>query len=141
MPEAVPLDFIEDDVTWVAPKLYGTAGALGSEAIELCNRLIRFECALEELWFIVTNMDDWMDNSSPPRAAYRALITYRLVVLDKRPGVRPMGIRETLRKAHAKRVMRAVGDQAKRVRGNLQMFAGLESVIEGETHAVRDRRR
>ena len=33
--ETVPLDFTEDDVTWVSSKLSGAAGAIGSEAMEL----------------------------------------------------------------------------------------------------------
>ena len=37
VPETVPLNFTEDDVTWVALKLSGAAGALGSEVIELRN--------------------------------------------------------------------------------------------------------
>ena len=37
VPKTVPLDFMEDDVTWVASKLSGAAGALGVEAIELQN--------------------------------------------------------------------------------------------------------
>ena len=41
-----------------------------------------------------------------------------LVALNKRPGVRPMGICETLRRALAKLVMRAARDQAKTVCGN-----------------------
>ena len=35
VPKTVPLDFTEDDVTWVASKLSGAAGALGAEAIEI----------------------------------------------------------------------------------------------------------
>ena len=35
VPETVTLDFTEYDVTWVASKLSGAAGALGAEAIEL----------------------------------------------------------------------------------------------------------
>ena len=35
--EMVPLNFTKDDVTWVASKLSGAAGALGAEAIELRN--------------------------------------------------------------------------------------------------------
>ena len=31
--ETVPLDFTEDDVTWVVSKLSSTAGALGEEAM------------------------------------------------------------------------------------------------------------
>ena len=42
-------------------------------------------------------------------------MAFRLVALDKRPGVRPVGIGETLRQALAKLVMRAAGEQAKRL--------------------------
>ena len=48
-----------------------------------------------------------------------------------------MVIRETLRRALAKLVMRAAGDQAKTACSNLQLCAGLEAGIEGATHAVR----
>ena len=83
VPETVPLDFTEDDVTWVASKLSGAAGALGSEAIEVRNWLLRLGCASEELRVVVTSLSDWMSNSSPPWAAYCALMACRLVALDK----------------------------------------------------------
>ena len=51
-----------------------------------------------------------------------------------------MGIGETLRRALAKLVMRAAGDQAKTACGNLQLCAGLKAGIEGATHAVGQRR-
>ena len=47
VPETVPLDFTEDDVTWVTSKLSGAAGALGAEVTELQNWLLRFWCASE----------------------------------------------------------------------------------------------
>ena len=50
-----------------------------------------------------------------------------------------MGIGETLRRALAKLVMRAAGDQAKTACGNLQLCAGLDAGIEGATHAVGQR--
>ena len=71
-----------------------------------------------------------MANSSPPLAAYCALIACPLVALDYRPGVRPVGIGETLRRALAKLVMRSARDQVKTACGNLQMCAGLEVGIE-----------
>ena len=37
VPETVPLDFTEDDVTWVASKITNAAGALGVEAIDIRN--------------------------------------------------------------------------------------------------------
>ena len=104
--------------------------------MELRNWLLRFGCALEELRVVVASGADWMANSSPSWAAYRALMACRLVALDKIPGVLPVGIEETLRQALAKIVMRATGEQAKTACSNLQLCAGLEAGIEGATHAV-----
>ena len=81
-----------------------------------------------------------MANYSPPWAAYCALIACFLVALDKRPGVCPVDIGETLSRALAKLVMRESGDQVKTACGNLQVCAGLEAGIEGATHAVGQRR-
>ena len=51
-----------------------------------------------------------------------------------------MCIGEMLRRALAKLVTRAAGDQAKTACGNLQLCAGLKYYIEGVTHAVGQRR-
>ena len=66
VPTTVPLDFMEDAVTWVASKLSGAAGALGAEAMELSNWLLCFGCASEEPRVVVASLADLMDNSSPP---------------------------------------------------------------------------
>ena len=76
----------------VASKLSGAAGALGAEAIELRNWLLRFGCTPEELRDVVARLSDCMANSFPPWAEYCALVACRLVALDKRPGVCPVGI-------------------------------------------------
>ena len=110
VPKTVSLDLTEDDVTWVASKLSGAAGALGSEAVELRNCILRFDCALEKLRFFVARLVDWMTNSSLPWAAYRALMACRLVAIDKRPVVCPVEIGEKLFWALEKLVMRAAGD-------------------------------
>ena len=62
----VPLNFIEDDITWAASNISGAAGALGAEAIELRNWLLRFVCSLEELRVVLVRLSDCMANSSPP---------------------------------------------------------------------------
>ena len=64
--ETVPLDFTEDDVTWVASKFSGTAGVLGAEAIELRNWLCCFGCLSEDLRVVVARLADWMGNPPPP---------------------------------------------------------------------------
>ena len=117
-------------------KLSGASGALGAEAMELRNWLLHFGCASEEFRVVVASLADWMANSSPPWAAYRALMAFCLVALDKRPGVCPVDIGETFRRALAKLVMRSVGDQLKTACRNIQLCAGLKVGIEGATHAV-----
>ena len=121
---------------WVASKISGAAGALGADVIELRNWLLRFGCAYEELRDIVARLIDWMANSSPPWAAYTTIMKCLLGALDKQPGVRPVGIGETLCRALDKLIMRAAGDQVKTACRNLQLCAGLKAVIEGATHAV-----
>ena len=129
VPETVPLDFTEDDVTWVASKLSGAAGTLVAEAIDIINWLLCFGCASEELRVAVARLADWMASSYPPWSAYCALMYSLLVSLYKRPGVRLVGIRETLRRALAKLVMVSAGYQAKTACENLQLCIGLEAGI------------
>ena len=61
-----PLEFTEDDVTWVASNISGVVGALGAEVIDLRNWLIHSGCAAEGLRVIVARLSDCMDNSFPP---------------------------------------------------------------------------
>ena len=68
-------------------------------------------------------------------------MAFRLVVLDERPGVRPVGIRERIRWALSKLIIWEAGDKAKTVCRNLQLCAGLEAGIEGETHTMGQRQR
>ena len=58
---------MEDDVTWVASNLSGTAGAMGAETVELRNWILRFGCVSEDPRVVVARLADWMANFSPPR--------------------------------------------------------------------------
>ena len=136
VPKTVLLDFTEDDVTWVASKISGAAGAMGAEANELRNWLLHFGCVSVELRVVVPILYDWMANPPPPWAAYCALIACGLVELDKNPGVSPVGIGGKLCWSLAKLIMRVSGDQEKTACGNLQMCAGLEAGIDRATHSI-----
>ena len=56
VPKTVPLDFTEDDVTWVASKLSGAAGALRAEEMELRNWILCFGCTSEALRVVVASL-------------------------------------------------------------------------------------
>ena len=129
LPKTLPLNFMEDDVSWVVSKLSGAAGALGAEEIELKNWLLCFGCASKELRVAVAILAAWMANSPTPWGAYRALMACHLLELNKRPGVCSVGIGETLCRALAKLVMRADGEQANKACGNLKLCSGLKAGI------------
>ena len=97
--------------------------------MQLRNWLLCFGCVSEEFRVVVASLADCMANSCPPWASYHALMACSLVVLDKRPGVRPVGIGVTLRRALTKLVMREAGDQAKTPCGSIQLCADLEAGI------------
>ena len=65
------------------------------------------------------------------------LMMCRIVALDKRPGVKPMGIGETLCRALSKLVLQSEGDQVNAACSNIQFFMGLEAGREGSTHTIR----
>ena len=71
------------------------------------------------------------------RAAYRALISGRLIALDKSPGIRPVWIGETWRRLLAKCLLRVSGQEAKTACGTDQLAGGVEAGIEGDIHAAR----
>ena len=77
-----------------------------------------------------------MANSYPPWATYSVLMACCLVAMDKRPGVCPVGIRDTLYCVISKLVMRVARYRAKTTYGRLQLCAGLEVGIEEVTHAM-----
>ena len=81
---------------------------------------------------------NWLANTSPPWAAYRAAMANRLVALDKQPGTRPVGIGEVNRRLRAKCLLKAIGLQATAACGNFNLCASLQAGIEGAVHAVRD---
>ena len=53
-------------MTWVASKLSGAAGALGAEAIELRNWLLRFGCGSKEFRVIIDRLADCITTPPPP---------------------------------------------------------------------------
>ena len=80
-----------DVVESVASKLSGSAGPGGTDREELKNCLLRYGTHSHMLREELASLTNWLANDHSPWAAYRALMTCRLVALDKQPGVRPVG--------------------------------------------------
>ena len=61
----------------------------------------------------------------------------RLIALDKCPGVRHIGVGETLRRLISKATLRVTRDIIQRAVGNLQLCGGQEAAFEAGIHAMR----
>ena len=76
----------------VAGRLLGGAGPIGTDSVSLQHWLLRFGATSAELRLIVGDFFEWLGNGRPPWAAYRALMSVRLIAMDKQPGIRPVGV-------------------------------------------------
>ena len=85
--------YITDDVLLaVAGRLSGGAGPGGADLVSLQHWLLQFRATSGELRLIVAEVGEWLSNGRPPWAAYHAMMSGRLIALDKSPGIRPIGI-------------------------------------------------
>ena len=66
-----------------------------------------------------------------------ALLSCRLIALDKNPGVRPIGICEVVRRIIAKAVLSVVRADIIDAAGSLQLSAGQIAGVEAAVHAIR----
>ena len=94
-PEMVPVNITDDVVAAVAGRLLGGAGPGGTDSVSLQHWLLRFGAARSELRQIVAEFGEWLSNGRPPWAAYCAMMSGRLIVLEKSSGIRPVGIGDT----------------------------------------------
>ena len=115
-PELTPVDITNDTVMAVAGRLSGGAGPRGTDSVLLQHWLLRFGATSAELRLIVGDFIEWMSNGRPPWAAYRALMSGRLIALDKQPGIRPVRVGDTWRRLMAKCLLKVVGPEAKAAR-------------------------
>ena len=104
--------------------------------MSLQHWLLQFGAASAELRLIVREFIEWMRNGRPPWAAYLALMSGRLIALDKQPGIRLVGVGETWRRLIVKCLLKVAGPEAKAVCGTTHLAGGLEAGIEGVIHAM-----
>jgi hypothetical protein len=136
-PNFVRVNITADAVEKVARRLSGSAGLGGTASHALKHWLLRFGVASLDLREALADFTEWLSNGFPPWARYRALMSGRLYALDKCPGVRPVGVGETWRRATAKILLLVAGAEAKEACCGIdQLCAGLEAGIEGGIHAT-----
>ena len=72
----------------------------------------------------------------PPWATYFTMMSGRLIVLDKNPGIRPVGIGETWQRLLAKCLLPVTGQEAKVACGTEQLAGRVEAGIKVVIHAA-----
>jgi len=133
-PAIIPADIVE----LVAATLFGSAGLGGTNAVNLHNWLLHYSNESLALHKKMTKWTMWLANDTPPWPAYHALMAARLVVLDKQPGVRPVGIGKIYHHLMAKCLLAIMGNQVTTACDNLNLCASLQAGIEGAVHAMGD---
>ena len=135
-PETVPLQCDAMGVEAIASKLSGAAGLDSVDAAMAKAMLTAYGRSSAELREELVEWAEWLANTSPPWAAYRAMMSRRLAGLDKQPGVRPVGIGCIWLRYIAKLLLMETAGMGRKTCGALQLCAGLEAGIEGGLHSV-----
>ena len=120
-PELTPVYITNDMVKAFTGRLSEGAGLSGTDSVSLQHCLLRFGVASRELRLIVGDFVEWMVNGRPPWAAYRALMSGRLIAMDKQPGIRPVRVGETWSRLMEKILLRVVGPEAKAACGTTEL--------------------
>ena len=137
VPHTVPLLFNEQDVSAAAAKLRGSAGVDSVDGAMMSQWLTRYGNWSTELREEISMWAEWLAREQHVCwAAIRGLMTRRLVILDKTPGVRPVGIDNMWLRCISKVVVAESGYEAKMACGSTQLCAGLDAGIEGALHAA-----
>ena len=126
-----------DLIKWAALRTHGAAGpsgvdayawrrlcsSFGSASVTLCNSLAAVARRL-----CIQDVDS---------AELMAFVACRLIPLDKKPGVRPIGVGDVPRRIIAKAILHVIGDDIQLAAGALQTCAGHDAGSEAAIHAMK----
>ena len=118
--------------------IQGGAGPGGCDASHWHDVLLRYGSHSSRLRDAVASLTRTMANNFIPWCSIRALLANRLIALNKNPGVRPIGIGETLRRIVGKAICWATRSDVEVSSGVDQLCAGVKMGIEAAFHAVHD---
>ena len=139
VPEFHPVVFEGIDASLIrsmALKAKGSAGPSGLDASgwrRLCTSFGRLSDDLCDAVAAVTRRlcTEYVDPD-----AIESLTACRLIALNKNPGVRPIGVAETLRRIMGKAILATISDDIQKAAGSVQLCAGQIAGIEAAIHAM-----
>jgi len=122
-----------------AKSVSGAAGPSGADA-DLWIRLLcskQFKSKPAELCKALAAVARKLNTSEVNPQYLRALVAGRLIPLDKKPGVRPIGIGDVVRRIISRATTMVLKPELVESTAPLQTCAGLKGGIEASIHAIR----
>ena len=114
----------------------GAAGPSGLDAYEWRRLCTSFKHASHDLCHALGLPARRIASFYVDPASIHPLLVCRLIVLDKCPGVRPIGVGEVTQRIIAKSILTVVRDDVQEAAGSVQLCAGQISGVEAAIHAV-----
>ena len=135
-PDPVIFDVLDGPVIKAAAlRTSGAAGPSGIDAHGWRRLCSSFCSASDELCSSIALLARRLSTTFVDPVIISPLMACQLIALDKRPGVRPIGIGETVRCIIAKAVLSVISDDIQCTAGSLQLCAGQPSGGEAAVHA------
>ena len=117
-------------------KMDGAAGPSGLDAAAWKRLCSSFSSASEDLCESVAAMTRRICREFVDPTLISTLVASRLIALNKNPGVRPIGIGETVRRMMGKSVVMFLSEDIQNASGPLQVCAGHLAGCEAAVHAM-----
>ena len=120
-----------------ALRMDGAAGPSGLDAAAWKRLCSSFKSASDELCDSLACLARRICTTYVDPKSLSAFIACRLIALDKCPGIRPIGIGETVRRIIGKSIAVTIREDIQAAAGSLQVCAGHLSGCEAAVHAMR----
>ena len=115
----------------------GAAGPSGIDALGWKRMCTSFNSASEDLCNSLALLARRLCTVFLDPSGLAPLLSCRLIALDKKPGVHPIGICETVRRIITKAFLSVVGSDIQDAAGSIQLCAGQKAGIETAVHAMK----
>ena len=120
----------------VALQCKGSAGPSGLDADAWRRLCVSFKGASTKLCQSLANLARLLATDLVDPSAIEPFRACRLIALDKKPGVRPVGVCEVIRRIVSKAILRVVSKDVEEACGFLQKCSGLPAGQEAAVHAM-----
>ena len=114
----------------------GSAGPSGIDARGWRRLCCSFKSASDDLCNSLALLARRLCTTFVDPEGLAPLMACRLIALNKKPGVRPIGICEVARRIIAKSILTIIGGDIQEAAGSLQLCAGQKSGTEAAVHAM-----